>query len=55
MKKLRILGKILRSTGTDKVIFGFLSFTVLCACVIWLIEPEIRTLREALWYCFTAI
>ena len=55
MKKLRIFGKILRSTGTDKVIYGFLGFTALCALIIWLIEPEIRTFREALWYCFTAI
>jgi voltage-gated potassium channel len=55
LKKLRIFGKILRSTGTDKVIYGFLGFTALCALIIWLIEPEIRTFREALWYCFTAI
>ena len=54
MKKLRIIGRILRKSGADKVIYGFLGFTAVCACVIWLHEPEIRTFREALWYCFTA-
>lgn len=55
MKRLRILGRIMRGTGADKVIYGFLGFAALCAFIIWLIEPEIRTFREALWYCFTAI
>ena len=28
---------------------------LLCGLLIWLREPEIRTYREALWYCFTAV
>ena len=55
MKKLRLFGKILKSSGTDKIICGFLSYTVLCAFIIWLIEPEIHTLPDALWYCFTVV
>ena len=55
MKKLRLLGKILRNTGADSVIIGFLGFMLLCGLLIWLREPEIRTFGEALWYCFTAV
>ncbi len=55
MKKLRLLGKILRNTGADSVIIGFMGFMLLCGLLIWLREPEIRTFGEALWYCFTAV
>lgn len=54
-KNIRIVAKILKYTGADKIIAGFLAFTLLCATVIWLIEPEIRTWFEALWYCFTVV
>ncbi len=55
MKKLRLLGRILRNTGADSVIIGFMGFMLLCGLLIWLREPEIKTFGEALWYCFTAV
>ena len=55
MKKLRLLGKILRNTGADNFIIGFMGFMLLCGLLIWLREPEIRTFGEALWYCFAAV
>ena len=55
MKKIRLLCRLLRNTGADKVIYSFLGFVEVSALVIWLREPEIHTYPEALWYCFTAI
>ena len=55
MKKLKLLGRILRHTGADKIIAGFLGFLLLCALAIWICESDIHTYREALWYCFTVV
>lgn len=55
MKKLKVLGRVLRHTGADKIIAGFIGFLLLCSLVIWLCEPEIHTWRETLWYCFTVV
>ena len=55
MSKLRMIRKILRYTGADKIMSGFIAFVLLTALVIWLCEPEIHTYREALWYCFTVV
>ena len=55
MKKLKVLGRVLRHTGADKIIAGFIGFLLLCSLVIWLCEPEIHTWRETQWYCFTMV
>lgn len=55
MKKLRILGEILRNTGADRIIYVFLIFVAICSFVICKIEPGISSWREALWFSFTAI
>ena len=55
MKKLKTLGRVLRHTGADKIIAGFIGFLMLCALVIWICEADIHTYREALWYCFTVV
>ena len=55
MKKLKVLGRVLRHTGADKIIAGFIGFLLLCSVVIWICEPDIHTWREALWYCFTVV
>lgn len=55
MKKLKLLGRILRHTDADKIITGFLGFLLLCALAIWICESDIHTYREALWYCFTVV
>ena len=55
MKKLKTLGRVLRNTGANKIIVGFIGFLLVCALVIWICEPDIHTYREALWYCFTVV
>ena len=55
MRKIRLIRRILKHTGADKIVFGFVGFMLLTALVIWACEPEIHTYREALWYCFTVV
>ncbi len=55
MKKLRILGRILKQTGADRILLSFAVFFVICAVIIWLREPQIETLGDALWYCYAVI
>lgn len=52
MKKLRILGAVLRKTKADKIIFGFVVFLFACAFIIMLVEPDINRYADALWYCY---
>lgn len=55
MKKLRILGEILRRTHADKILIGFVFFVFIDAAVIWLVEPEITRYVDSLWYCYVAL
>ena len=55
MRRLRILNRILKQTGADRLLYGFVVFYILCAAVIWLSEPGIQTMGDALWYCYAVI
>ena len=55
MRRLRILNRILKQTGADRLLYGFVVFYILCAAVIWLCEPGIQTMGDALWYCYAVI
>ncbi len=55
MKKLRILKSILVRTHTTQILFSFLLFIFADALVILLVEPEINTYDDALWYCYAVI
>jgi len=52
MKKLRVLKNVLKRTGADKIILAFVVFFFAVALVLLLVEPEIDTYGEALWYCY---
>ncbi len=51
-KRLRILVRILKSTNTDKMLLTYLCFVLLDALVIWILEPQITSYPDALWYCY---
>ncbi len=55
MKKLRILKGILIRTRASKILIGYLVFVLASALIITLCEPDIRTYRDALWYCYTVV
>lgn len=55
MRKLKILGRIMKETRADRILSGFVIFYVGCAVIIWLWEPGIKSLGDALWYCYAVI
>jgi len=55
MKKLRLLFRILKQTGAGRILLIFVIYYLICAVVIWLCEPQVLTLGDALWYCYAVI
>lgn len=55
MKGLRILVRILKQTGATRILLGFFVLYFLCALIIWLREPQIKTYGDGLWYCYAVI
>ncbi len=46
--------RILKITHADKLLFGFLVYFILTSIMIYLVEPNIQTVGDSLWYCFAA-
>ena len=55
MKKIRVLGIILKRTKADRVLSGFLLFLCAAALIIQIVEPDINRYVDALWYCYAVI
>ncbi len=55
MPRLRMLRRILSETGADKLISSFLGAILMGALVIWLIEPQVNSYGDALWYCYAVV
>ena len=55
MKRIKVLGSVLKRTRADKIIIGFIVFIFAIAAVIQLAEPDINRYGDALWYCYAVI
>lgn len=55
MKRLRILNSILKRTHTYPIIFSYLVFVLADALVIQIVEPDIHSYADALWYCYAVL
>lgn len=55
IKRLHILGEILRSTGADKILMSFIGFVFLDALIIMISDPGVERYGDALWYCYAVI
>lgn len=55
MKKLKLLWKILKSIGAEKILTGFIGFILIMAGIFTFIEPNIDSYGDALWYCFAVV
>ena len=51
---MRILLRILKSSGALKFLSGYWGFFFFMALLIWLVEPAVPTYLDSLWYCFVA-
>ncbi len=54
MKRMRVLWHIIRLTGADVVLFGFLIVYVSAALVLPRFEPGIPDFGNSLWYLFSS-
>ena len=55
MKKIRVLGIILKRTKADRILSGFILFLFAAALIIQIVEPDINRYVDALWYCYAVI
>ncbi len=46
--------KILKRTGTLKIFMSFLMFLCAAGAALMVVEPDIESFGEGLWYCFVA-
>lgn len=54
MQKLRILWMILKRTHTTKIAFTYFIAFFIVAILIQMVEPDISTYGDSLWYCYVA-
>ncbi len=54
MKAWKRCYKVLSRTGTLKIFISFLLFLCAAAAALTVLEPDIDTFGDGLWYCFVA-
>ena len=54
MKTMRRLFLIFKRTGAIKIFISFLILMLLASILLTIIEPNIKTIRDGLWYCYVA-
>ena len=54
-RKIKILGRILKETNTDRMLSSFVLFVLICAFIFQILEPGIHSIGEGLWFCYAVI
>ena len=49
-----MLLKSFKTAGADKIIGGYLIWFFASAIPVWLIEPNIKSYGDSLWFCFAS-
>lgn len=52
IKYKKLFRQIFHSIGADKVLYTYLIFFVIISLIIWIVEPNINTWGDSLWFCF---
>lgn len=55
MRNSRIMWRVLKRTRVNKLLYGYLVLLVTISFAIWIVEPEIKTFFDSLWYCFSVL
>ncbi len=50
MHRLTVLRIVLKRSGVNKIIVGFLAVYLVCAAVVLVVEPSITNYGDALWF-----
>lgn len=53
MKKTRLIKIILKRTGALKFLTTYIIIFAGVSIGIWIVEPNIKTLIDSVWYCFS--
>ena len=51
---LRMLRRTFKIAGADKIIGGYLASFFILAVPVWLVEPNIKSYFDSLWFCFAS-
>lgn len=54
MKKYRLLWSVIKRTSADKLLYAFLFNMIVVAIIITVVEPNINTYGDGLWYTFVS-
>lgn len=49
---LRLLRQSFRIAGVNKILYIYLAFFCVTAVVLYLVDPNINSFGDSLWYCF---
>jgi voltage-gated potassium channel len=55
MSKLKLLYYILKTSGMTKVLFSFLIFFFISAIIIWLVDSNVESFFDAIWFCVAVV
>lgn len=55
MRKSKIIWKILKRTGAVKLLCGYISIFTAISIVLVLIEPNINSFGDSVWFCFNVM
>ena len=55
MKKMKLFLQILKTSGVDTLLWGFVAYLIVFACIISFFEPNIDGIYDSLWYCFATV
>ena len=55
MRNSKILWRVLKRTRADKLVYCYLILLVIISFAIWIIEPNINSFVDSLWYCFSVL
>jgi voltage-gated potassium channel len=55
MSRLKLLYYILKTSGMTKVLYSFLIFFFISAIIIWLIDPNVESFFDAIWFCVAVV
>jgi len=55
MSRLKLLYYILKTSGMTKVLYSFLIFFLFSALIIWLVDPNVESFFDAIWFCVAVV
>lgn len=55
MKNNKIIWRVLKRTGTNKLLYGYVCLFFIISVIIMIIEPNINNLGDGIWYCFSVM